>query len=69
MDISYFYTAHVELQLDGSNVIQMHTQAHLCSTKVRFSKKIAYKQGGRGHWAVYYTSPQSFIITLSNSLA
>ena len=21
-------------------------------------------QGGRGHWAVYYTSPQSFIITL-----
>ena len=24
---------------------------------------------GRGHWAVYYTSPQSFIITFSYSLA
>ena len=26
-------------------------------------------QGGRGHWAVYYTSPQSFKITLSHALA
>jgi hypothetical protein len=25
-------------------------------------------QGGRGHWAVYYTSPQSFIITFNNLL-
>ena len=25
-------------------------------------------QGGSGHWAVYYTSPQSFIIFFSNSL-
>ena len=24
------------------------------------------KQGGRGHWTVYYTSPQSFIITQPN---
>ncbi len=29
MDISYFYTKHVELQLDGSNVIQMHTESHI----------------------------------------
>ena len=26
-------------------------------------------QGGRGQWAVHYTSPQSFIITFSNSIA
>ena len=26
-------------------------------------------QGGSGHWAVYSTSPQSFIITFFNSLA
>ena len=26
-------------------------------------------QGGRGHWAVYFTSPQSFLITFSYSLA
>ena len=26
-------------------------------------------QGERGHWAVYYTSPQSFIITFSYLLA
>ena len=26
-------------------------------------------QGGRGQWAVYYTSPQIFIITFSYSLA
>ena len=26
-------------------------------------------QGGRGHWSVYYTSPQSFIIKVSYSLA
>ena len=25
-------------------------------------------QEGRGHWAVYYTSPQSFMIKLSYSL-
>ena len=24
--------------------------------------------GGRGHWAVYYTSPQSFVITFFNSI-
>ncbi len=24
-----------------------------------------YIQGGRGHWAVYYTSPQCFLIRLS----
>ena len=26
-------------------------------------------QGGRGHWVVYYTSPQSLIISFSYSLA
>ena len=26
-------------------------------------------QGGRGHWTVYYPSPQSFIITFSYSFA
>ena len=26
-------------------------------------------QGGRGYWAVYYNSPQSFIIPFSYSLA
>ena len=26
-------------------------------------------QGGRGQWAVYYTSPQSFKLTFSYSLA
>ena len=26
-------------------------------------------QGGRGHWVVYYTSLQSFIITFSYSLS
>ena len=26
-------------------------------------------QGGRGHWAVYYTSPQTFILLFSYSLA
>ena len=26
-------------------------------------------QGWRGHWAVYYTGPQSLIITFSYSLA
>ena len=30
-------------------------------------KSVAY-QGGRGNWAVYYTSPWCFIITLSYSL-
>ena len=28
-----------------------------------------YQQGGRGHWAVHNTSPQSFITTFSYSLA
>ena len=28
-----------------------------------------YNQGGRGHWAVYYTSPRSFVITFSYSWA
>ena len=28
-----------------------------------------FHQGGRGHWAVYFTSPQSFIVTFSFSLA
>ena len=26
-------------------------------------------QGGRGHWALYYTSPQSLIVMFSYSLA
>ena len=30
---------------------------------------LPFYQGGRGHWAVYYTSTQSLIITFSNSLA
>ena len=30
---------------------------------------IQYTQGGRGYWAVYYTSPQSFIIIFFYSLA
>ena len=28
-----------------------------------------YSGGGRGHWAVYYISPQSFMIKFSYSLA
>ena len=32
--------------------------------------QISFKpQGGRGHWAVYFTSTQSFIITFSHSLS
>ena len=31
-------------------------------------KVTAEIQGGRGHWAVYYTSPQSFIIAFSSYL-
>ena len=27
-----------------------------------FAKYTIYTQGGTGHWAVYYTSPQSIII-------
>ena len=34
--------------------------------KLRF---FYFKQGGRGHWTVYSTSSQSFIITFYNSLA
>ena len=30
---------------------------------------IGLNRGGRGHWAVYYISPQSLIITFSYSLA
>ena len=29
------------------------------------SNSCVINQGGRGHWAVYYTSPQSFIIMVS----
>ena len=32
-------------------------------------RKLHSSQGGRGHWTVYYTSPQSIIITFSYSLA
>ena len=41
-------------------LIYMHAQKH--STTTSF-------QGGREHWAVYYTSPQSFIIPFPYSLA
>ena len=35
-------------------------------TFVRCTQESLYaRQGGRGHWAVYYTSPPSFIITFS----
>ena len=30
---------------------------------------LTYMQGGRGHWAVYNISPQSFILTISYLLA
>ena len=33
------------------------------------SETYIFVQGGRGHWALYYTSPQSFIIKFSYSLA
>ena len=32
-------------------------------------EKMWNTQGGRGHWAVYYASPQSFIIMFSYLLA
>ena len=31
-------------------------------------KEKKYYQGGRGHWAVYFTSPQSLTLTFSDSL-
>ena len=34
-----------------------------------FTKIRGGNHGGRGHWAVYYASPQSFILALSYSLA
>ena len=32
---------------------------------VKYLSRITVNQGGRGQWAVYYTSPQSFIIMFS----
>ena len=32
------------------------------------SKQGPESQGGRGHWAVYYTSPHRFITTFSDLL-
>ena len=37
----------------------IHGQIFKCKIKLYI-----YMQGGRGHWAGYYTSPQSFIIIL-----
>ena len=38
--------------------------------RVTESERIIYSiQGERRHWAVFYTRPQSFMITFSNSLA
>ena len=34
-----------------------------------FKKTELRVKGGTGHWAVYYTSPESFILTFSYSLA
>ncbi len=39
-------------------------QPYLIDTKIE-----DHRQGGRGHWAAYYTSPKRFIITFSYSLA
>ena len=40
---------------------------HLCILIVSFLR--IWNQGSRGQWAVYYTSPQSFILTFSYRLA
>ena len=36
---------------------------------VSIDVKVFKTQGWRGHWAFYYTGPQSFIIMFSYSLA
>ena len=46
----------------------------MCNTKTNRLKETRVtrsmkKQGGRGHWAIYFTSPQIFIVTFSYSLA
>ena len=37
------------------------------TTPPPFLLRCSIYHGGRGHWAVYYTSPQSFTLTFSNS--
>ena len=46
-----------------------HDNEYLKGIKQRFVPIYAYTQGGKGHWAVYYTSPQSFLIPFFYSRA
>ena len=54
-------------RIDQTTVLKhrLHTQ-HIYIDRQHSTSQI---QGGRGHWAGYYTIPQSFMITFSYSLA
>ena len=58
----------------GLNV-EMHKQTEICKRLDAIIRQVLpflsgeVSQGGWEHWAVYITSPQSFIITFSYSLA
>ena len=56
-----------EMKVSGTRKIIL--DCHLDNVKVSLGMCLIPKynitQGGRGQWAVYYTSPQSFIITFS----
>ena len=54
------------IMLECIHTILCH-EVHACASSVVYI--YIYIQGGRGQWAVYYTSPKSFIITFSYSMA
>ena len=54
----------------SSIVLSLKIPIDKVSKKEKFPWSIGYSdfskyQAGRGHWVVYYTSPQNFIITVS----
>ena len=49
-----------DTEADQHDLKSIHTEAPV-------DQEQDNKQGGKGHWAIYYTSPQSLIITFSCS--
>ena len=69
---TYFLKSRKYLQFSSSKSMKdaasMQNIIQACNKNGIYTEIILQIQGGRGHWAVYYTSPQSILLTFSYSL-
>ena len=61
------YIVRIVISISNLTGIKHQIDRHCIISTLNHTKCATY-QGGRGQWAVYYTSPQSFKITFSHSL-